>query len=191
MIPGGSSAHVFVISSEGNLLSNTEFLTGWRIGVKKVSIAEAPDDAAETVLIETEPTVGGGLIPKQYYALTGDKIVLVRLEGPEGKITENCYAWPNHMIGPRTLDLSEKSLIDKLADGTWAEKLTALVWIGGEHLDEVPDFNVAHEDDKSKVLAKKLLSNKRVAEEVYKLTLSRNKWISELALDIRKNKLKY
>ena len=59
-------------------------------------------------------------------------------------------------------------LINNLVKGTWAEKLTALTWLGGSH-------------EKDNELVKKLMQNKKIVAEVEMLSKSDDKWTREAA----------
>lgn len=129
-IPGASAAAFVMYPRSGGPPSRSSFSTGWRADVSSVRQMEAPG-ARSVIVIETEGAINGrGL--RQYYAIAGSEIELVRLED-EGKLEPNNYAHPNVTIGPYDSHRDEAEWKRRIAKGAWAERLSALVWLGGRH----------------------------------------------------------
>jgi hypothetical protein len=135
VIPGGSGARIFVTDTKGNLLTESNFSTGWRIDIHDARWLEDGGHGFPCLVVSSSPCMGGGNMDSQYYALLDDTLALVRLEDSTGKIDSADYRYPNHTIGPsvptRTAEKWEAALHSPEA----SEVLRTLVWLGGDHLD--------------------------------------------------------
>ena len=174
--PGDSAARLFVFSERGEILNDQPFSTGWRIAIKSVSKFVEDSTGTEMILIESDPSWGGGDdIYKQFYALMGNSVVLVRLEGPEGGLARNDYDTPHFTIGPVMPWNTSSGLVDKVSKGKWAEKLAALIWLGGKHEDPGDEMK------KDAELAKELLGNEKLLKHITCLSEAKDEWLSQAA----------
>ena len=191
-IPGQSEARVHFLSADGNHIRTSEFSTGWRIALKDARIIRKTAVGYPMIEISTQPDINGREIHRQYYALKGTEIFLVRLETAEGKIVRNDYTAPNLTVGPYVPRRSPQMWKDALASNDLAEVLQALIWLGGRHVDtqrgspftqlgEAAGMKVAVEDIKDAKLAESVRSNREVRKILAGLAKSEKRWILEAA----------
>jgi predicted CopG family antitoxin len=174
-IPGASAAKMFVFSKYGEILNEQHFFTGWRIDIKSVSKFVDESTGTEMILIETDPLQGGGEeIYRQFYALAGNSVVLVRLEGSKGELERNSY---DSGIGPYPPWDSESEVLDRLMKGKRAEKLAVLAWLACEREDE-PCEDSDDAVKKDATLARELLANEKLIRHVTYLSEAKDEWLS-------------
>ena len=98
-IPGNSHLRISLFSPDGELINSSGFDTGWRIGLSDIRFIQVKDIKGEVLEVESHPAINGADIARQYYALVGDKMRLIRLEDSARALTPNAYSFPNHTIG--------------------------------------------------------------------------------------------
>ncbi len=186
IIPGASCASVCVFDDLGHLLSVISFSTGWRIDIVSVEKFKEKNTGTEMVLIRTDPSLDSGEIYKQYYALAGNDIVLIRLEDSDGSLVRNDYNIPHFLIGPDLPANSAPKLVDSVLKGTWVEKLAILTWLGGCHDDPACE-DLEPEVKKDALLTDKVLENKRLIKHINLLCKSQDRWVSKTAKFVLKS----
>ena len=131
MIPGDSRAEAFVFDLQGKLLSHTEFSLGWRSQFESVSLISNDQVGLPLIRILMDRS---DRETEQFYALIGDDLRLIRMDGQAG-LLRNKFVARNWTVGPRIPDRTPEEWENSLRSTNPAEVLWALTWIGGKHWD--------------------------------------------------------
>ncbi|HXQ70752.1 MAG TPA: hypothetical protein VN844_09705 [Pyrinomonadaceae bacterium] len=175
-IPDQSRMRVHLFDANGRILSSDNFGAGWRtvltgFRVRKVSVLNS-----EALVVDTDYCFGGSP-GQQYYAVVGNRLMLVYLE-QDGRFEANGYSHRNQTIGPllnRSADDWEKAL----GSVHEAEVLSALLWLGGDHWNgQPPPYN---EDEAEAKKVSSLRSRDAVRKRLLALSESDNWWIKPAA----------
>jgi hypothetical protein len=177
-IPGQSGIRIHLFNSEGKLLSSAAFSTGWRISLADMKLTYVPEIGREVLVVNSKPEINGRDVAKQYYALIGEKVLLVRLEDSSGKPVRNIYGAPHHTIGPALSGRSAGEWEKVLESRDEAEVLAALTWLGGIHWNpDSPAPEYEHEELSEAYLAEGVRSSKAVKVALSRLARSENAWL--------------
>ena len=181
-IPGDSRLQISLFDLDGKLLDSSEFPAGWRIMLSGIKFVHVKDIGGDVLEVESGASINGADVGRQYYALVGDKMRLIRLEDSKRALRPNTYRSPNHTIGFTEVGRSaadwEKALITK----DKSEILATLTWLGGWHLnvdEAIPDY--WHEDLSEARLAKEVRARPAVKAAVKAMKGSPDAWIREAA----------
>jgi hypothetical protein len=183
MIPRESEAHIFVMDTNGSLLTKCDFSTGWRISIDDARWLDHVGHGFPCLLVCSSPSINGADITSQYYALLDDTLALVRLEDSTGNFETVNYHNPNHTIGP---DPPKRTAVEwelALQSPDPAEILRTLVWLGGAHSDP-PIKDADHmcvEKFEDAALALEVRARPDVRTAVETLTRSNDSWLREAA----------
>ncbi len=178
VIPGETGLSVHVFSPEGRILSSSAFSSGWRIFLTGMKVKYMPEVGREVLEVSSQPSLNGRDVAKEYYALIGEKLLLVRLEDSAGRLIRNYYGAPNHTFGPTITGRTAAEWELALESLDEAEVLAALVWVGGEHWDpreHSPDYK--HEEMSEARLADEVRSLDGVKARLGELVRSENAWV--------------
>jgi len=148
-------------------------------GVKRSRVPEIDRDVLE---VGSRPVINGRDIARQYYALVGDTVTLIRLEDSRGEPVKNIFGAPNHTIGPNLAGRSAAEWEKALGSTDSAETLSALAWLGGRHWDiqkPLPEYE--HEELAEAQLADSVRTRRSVQDAIHKLAKSKNRWVREAA----------
>lgn len=182
MIPGDSRLQVSVFDHQGKLLDSSDFGAGWRIMITKTRFVYMKTFGREVLEVESQPTINGADVRKQYYALIEDRMRLIRLEDSNGDLRVNFYGSPNHTIGFTDVGRSAEDLEKSLISEDTAQSLATLTWLGGDHLDpQMGEPGYYHEDLSEARLVEEVRARPAVKKLVNALKDSRNKWVREAA----------
>jgi hypothetical protein len=129
--PGSDTVSLHVFSRQQKLVAAGRFPTGHRLAVNSVEVARFPRSMSELVLVREQPVTFGPNPRKEYYALSGGSIRLVRLEDGAGQPVPNNCSWGigpdlTKGIGPGGIGVRVERL---LREGTPADRLAALQWL--------------------------------------------------------------
>lgn len=186
MIPGESGIRIHLFNPEGKLRFSSAFSSGWRIALTEMRVRYRPEIGREVLEVGSHPFINGRDVVKQYYALIGEKVLLVRLENSTGRAIPNLYGAPNHTIGLTLVGRSASEWEKALNSQDAVEKLATLMWLGGMHLNpRNPAPEYSHEEMSEAQLADELRSSESVKVALEKLLKSKNPWVrraAELAL---------
>ena len=181
-VPGRSRIYAHVFDTEGGLLGSSDFNCGHRIFLTEMEVAYAPEVGRELLLVHSRPTINGADIARQFYALVGEKVLLVRLEDSGGRLVRNTYASPGHTIGLTLTGRAAKEWEEALASDDVAETLATMTWLGGAHLNpRKPAPEYAHEKHSEARVADEARSREGVRAALDKLTRSENPWVKGAA----------
>ena len=181
-IPGECGIRVHIFSLEGKLLSSSAFTSGWRITLTEMKFKFMSEIGREVLEVSSEPVINGRDVAKQYYALIGEKVLLIRLEDSGGQLIRNIYGTPNHTIGYTLNGRSAKEWEKALESNDTAEILATLTWLGGIHWNPqnpLPEY--AHEEMSEARLADDVRSREGVKIELRRLMQSENTWVKSAA----------
>lgn len=182
LVPGGSSACVLLLDGGSHRINSWSFQTGWRITLNNASFDFSADLGSDMIVLHMSRYVNGRNVAKEYFALSGDRLRLVRLESDKGEAVQNEYVFPNFEIGIVPTGEMEEEWIDMLRSANKADVLSALVFFGGRHITEA-QRGFASEPSESKYasLFEKLISSSRIRELIAGLSNSENEWIRQAA----------
>lgn len=184
-IPGDCGLYFQIFDSSGNHINSLSFKAGWRIDLKDIKIRYSSEIGREIVEVSSEPVINGRDIVKQFYALVGKEILLIRLENSKGQAVKNDYTAPNFTIGLNISGRSENYWENSLKSGDSANLLASLTWLNGIHInpEKLPAFykKVPHETISEAKLALKVQNNKNIKLVIQNLSNSENNWIKEAA----------
>jgi len=175
-------AHVF--TEEGEWLSTEDFSGGWCImwGLPRAVHLTSVD--AEVLKI-----IAGSSIDKfarwtQYYGLRNNRLVLLRLEDASGKAIPNENGAPNWTVGPILKSPKEVPWEESLSSEDPVERLSALVWLGGTHVNpNLPtEWKYSHEDVTVGAFCEELRNRPGISARLHDLAASPNPWVREAAL---------
>src|SRR5260370_20131823 len=93
-IAGGSSACIQLFDSKAKKVNSWSFQTGWRIALVDGSIEYSSDLASDMIVLHTGPVINGLNIAKEYFAISGDRLRLVRMENDNDVLVQNAYGFP-------------------------------------------------------------------------------------------------
>lgn len=191
--PGQSGARIHIFNEQWQVISKTEFSTGWRIDITDASIKYEAIVDQNIIDIQTVPDINGAIIPHQILTVINDRIALLRIEDAEGHLIPNTYSYPNHTLGPPVPVRTAAAWGETLRSGSSPEILEALMWIAGDHLHpkmidqmKIDGEEVYDEGMEEARVIEELRTNQEVREMISGLTQSNNPWIAEtanLALD--------
>ena len=182
MIPGSSSARIYIFDTVGRQLTKNEFQTGWRIDIDDARWVADSGHGFPCLLVESSPAILGGGITCQYYAFLQDSFALVRLEDRTGKVVPVDYDSPSHAIGPAVPERTPDQWEAVLHSSDHAEVLRTLVWLGGRHSDPPPngdDSYIERFEEANRALVTRRRPGVRTAVEA--LSRSEDGWVREAA----------
>lgn len=183
MVPGGSKACVRAISSRGVSTSTSCFETGWRLRPDSVAIERYSALLGDVVVLQMARNINGRDIKKEYFAIRGDRVQLIRLEDSSGQAVANSYRAANLEIGIRPRASTLEEWVELLDSSDRVDVLSALVFLGGEHLTKQdydalpPDFRPEIQDS----LFVRLIKQSEIRERILFLSRSSDKWIQQAA----------
>ncbi len=155
-----------VLDGAGEVLSTTDFNTGWRMYLRRARLATVPFLDQPVLAMETELVRGWSTAIVQYYVLLQDMPVLVRLEAMDGTAMRNSYSHSHVVSGPPVPRRSRDEWLEALSSEDSRKVLAALLWLGGTHRRENREVN-------------SLRDHPSVRFALTKLAVSENKWIAE------------
>ena len=200
-IPGNSKAGVHIFTETGELVVTSEFLTGYRIGIRDARLIEDSIIDVPVLEITSQPMTGRN-IRKQFYGLLRDRVLLERLEDDRHKIARNMYTERHYIIGPEVLNRPAEDLEAVLRADAHANILALLTWMSGIHgnnklrseiddsldqrnggYDKINEARVTFHVGVSKYneIIRDLLERQFVKERLSQLRNSENQWIREAA----------
>jgi hypothetical protein len=181
-IPGKSGLRIQLFNLEGKLLKSMSFDSGWRIALTDIKVNYSPKIDREIIEVNSEPVINGRDVVKQYYALIGEKIMLIRLEDSKGQPIRNVYGAPNCIIGLNITGRSEEEWKKTFESNDMAEILASLSWLNGIHWN--PQQNQTenwYENINEAKLVEKVRSDENIKGRVKNLTKSKNSWLKDAA----------
>jgi hypothetical protein len=188
-IPGDARLRVHVFDAQGKTLSASDFTCGDRIGVTGVKRTRMPESEVgvqesdvDVLEVGSRGSYGGRDLARQFYALLGDAVVLVRLEDSQGTPVANTFSVPNHTIGPPLPPRTAAEWERALGSSDPAEALSALMWVGGEHINiKMPLPWVWAEEMEEARLAADVRSRPVVRELIRLRANCDNRWMRDAA----------
>jgi hypothetical protein len=177
-IPGGSQLCVHLFSLDGKLLNMQAFEAGWRIGLEEVMMANLLEIDRPVLQVNCKPYINGANVAKQYYALIGKKLRLIRLERDTQELAANYYYASNKIIGPAIHAESVGEVKDSLKSTDNAEVLAYLTWLSAIHLSSA---NFENDPISQPNLVNQVKRNIYLKELLFNLEQSENVWIQQAA----------
>jgi hypothetical protein len=178
-IPGGSSACVQLFDSTNRRTNSWSFRAGWRAELYDASMEYSKELDSDLIVLRTAPVINGRNIAKEFFALKDDRLRFIRLENDKGKLVQNEYIFPNYEIGiiPNANTVEQWTAL--LQSKEKADVLSALVFLGGKHIDELLP---GPRESTYVNLYRELAASARIHELIEGLSKSENAWIREAAL---------
>jgi acylphosphatase len=181
-IPGNSGLWIKIFNSEGKLINSLSFDTGWRIELKDIKVKYSKAIQRKVIEVGSEPVINGRDVTKQFYALIGKEILLIRLEDSKGNAIQNIYGAPNYIIGLNKTGRSVGEWESALQSEDTAEILSALSWLNGVHWnpskEQTENF---YENINEANLVEKVRASQIVEEKISELLRSENTWLKDAA----------
>ena len=186
-IPGTSGICAHVFDAEGSLLDTSDFNSGHRIFLTEMKVEHSPEIGRAVLVIDSKGSVNGADIARQFYALVGEQLLLIRLEDSGGRLARNTYVAPNHTIGVRLAGRSANEWARVLKSSDAAQALAALTWLGGTHLNpRTRAHGHSLEDIREARLVEGLRSREDIKKTINALIDSENAWLRGAAELTRK-----
>ncbi|MBI3098295.1 MAG: hypothetical protein HYY93_08655 [Planctomycetes bacterium] len=129
-IPGESEARVNLISEEGDRLWESTFETGYRILAGTPTLLRETRLGVPLIEIPSLPQAHGLDIGRQYYALAGDSLALVRLEDTAGHAIRNHLGTCQNTVGPFPPRRSAVEWEAEVCSVDTGRRMAALLWLG-------------------------------------------------------------
>jgi hypothetical protein len=182
LVPGGTSACIQLFDATPTLIRNQCFQTGWRNQLISASLEYSEELSSDLVVIRTLPVINGRDIRKEYFAISEDRVRLVRLEDSGGAGVQNEYVFPNYEIGAAPPAQTVEAWTSLLQSQDRSDVLSALVFLGGRHLDE-HERKLHSESRESKYapLFQQLVTTTAIRELISQLRNSDSPWIRDAA----------
>ena len=177
--PGESILQVHIFDNAGNLLNKQEFSTGWRAAITAIKIRSLDTIKQPTLIVQGEYYFGGKPF-YQYYALSGDQIVMVYNVTDYGFDRIN-YWMSNAQIGPM-IQRSADEWEEALESSDNIEILSALMWLSGPHSNIDPAGPKEAYSEERKFLM--VRGRPSVQKRLVQLSESDNFWIKSAASSI-------
>ncbi len=197
-VPDVSGVRVHIFDPSWKRVVKQTFPTGYRFFLREAKVSSdnplrqdllvtVTDSAGPFIAIEGEPkrpAFEQGMYQRQYYALVGDRLAMVRLEDDEGRIARNNYRWSAPSKGPPVTKRTALQWLHCLRSPMPAEQLAALVWLSGYHLSsKEPRYkNVNQESVSDSRRFEAVRDSLQTRKAVARLTHSKNRWVREYAL---------
>jgi hypothetical protein len=179
-IPGGSSACVQLFDAAAKKMKSWCFQTGWRIDLGGASLEYSGDLGSDLLVVHTAPVINGQNIAKEYFAISEDRLRLVRLENNKGELVQNEYVLPNYEIGIVPGAATSEEWVHLLESKDNVVLLAALTFLGGRHIDgRDRDFAPGQHAGKYAELFQEIQGNPRIRDLVENLSNSDNEWVRQ------------
>jgi hypothetical protein len=182
--PGYTDIRLTLLDQVGNVISETNFGTGWRCYLQDVKLEAATKERFPIIVLEQGPTPGPGPdYAKQYYGWVGGRFDLVRLEDSKGIATRTDYYIKHFQCGPPLPKQTEAAWEADLLSGNRLKVLRALTWLGGSHWDLRAGDPVdnQHEEVDAILLVRNVRAREKVIARLKELAMSQDQWLKEAA----------
>lgn len=180
IIPGQSTLRICIFDKAGHLLNQQEFATGWRAAIASIRIRKPYQLEHQALVVQGEYYFGGAVF-YQYYALSGNQIVLI-YNRTNYAFDPISYGSSDVEIGPM-IERSADEWQEALESSDNVEILSALMWLSGSHSDIDPAKEDNSEGRKFLTVRARASVQKRLAQ----LSESDNFWIRSAASSITAN----
>jgi len=136
--PGQTWHYIYFFDESGKMLGSSHFSAGWRVCPSGARLTTRAGLDAPLLKMEGDGLGSFAFAPGvvAYYALLGERAVLVRLEDGRGKVLRNWYGCEYPLIGPTPPERTAEEWVRALSSPDKVEVLQALLWVGGLHHDE-------------------------------------------------------
>jgi hypothetical protein len=195
-VPDATTIRVHVFDRDWTRIATQEIVTRAAFRVAELNILyENPTDESLLVATIASTVPAGGQenerrltweraqLQRQYYALTGGRFVMVRLEGADRQIVPNDYRGGAHVTGPTHPQRTAKAWIRCLSAGNPTDQLATLVWLTGTHLSSqtARDSDVERESIADSELVEEVRSSAETERALRELVDSMEPWVQEYA----------
>lgn len=197
MIPGTSAMRVHVFDEQWNRICKQAYPVGYRFFLNEISVTRQADLGQHLIVTKTTcagpffvgndgsktPAFEQGPYQRQYYALLGTNIVMVRLEDDKGELARNHYAWSAPSKGPAVPKRIKTEWIKSLGSTNSVEQLAALVWLTGGHLPSKEERKADHNQESiaDSTLYESVRDDPETKRLLQDLTKHKTEWIREYA----------
>jgi hypothetical protein len=134
-------------------------------------------------VVRTAPVINGRDVAKEYFSFGDDRLRVVRLEDSKGAAVQNDYIFQNSEIGIVPSAQTVQDWAGLLRSEDKADVLSALVFLGGRHLDEQERMALPEpHESKYAALFQELLADVTIRGLIAQLGTSRDPWIRDAAI---------
>ena len=164
-------------------IESSSFQTGWCNLLIDASIENSPQLGVDLLVLRTSHVINGRDIANEYSSLSNDRFHVVRLEDSKGAAVQNNYVFPNYEIGVIPSARSVEDWTRLLQSKDKSDVLSALVFLGGHHLDEKERMLLPGPHESSyAALFQQLVDSPPIHDLILELTNSDNPWIRDAAI---------
>ena len=182
-IPGSSGLHVHEFNLAGQFLRSANFSVGYRMDLTETKIMNIPELDREVITVRSQPVFNfAKQYEKQYYALIGDDVLLVRFEDGNGRMIRNDYDPTHFTIGHTIIGRPAEAWEQALNSQDTAEVLSTLTWLSGRHRKPgSSQLGPTDEELSESILVNNVRLNSGVKLRLESLTHAENAWVREAA----------
>ncbi len=181
-IPGGASARVHLFDRSGKSIDAWSFNVGWRIFLYDASFEYSTALASNLIVLHTAKTINGRDVAKEILAIDKDRPLLVRLENSKGETIPNEYIISEIEVNVTPNAKSVEVFVTLLESSDKADVLSALVFLGGRHLDDPRWIRLpGPHESKYAAVFQEVIGDPRIQASIMRLTMSDNDWIKQAA----------
>ncbi len=176
--PFPGKCRITLIQSDGSIRAQSAF---W-VHLSEIRVSNLKE-SVEPIFV-AGLTYRGFNFGREYYAILGDRIDLVRIERTGEKIDRNSNFRKHTRSGPETINQPVSAWEADLASENQALILRALTWIGGRHLNPKQGDQLQDQIDESldEIRAVRAVrASPRIITRIKELLKSDNRWIREAA----------
>ncbi len=184
-VPDVSGVRIHLFDKGWKRVVKQEFPTGYRLRIKDVTLDEnaaLQQNLLVVRVVGSSPLVGEAE-RKEFYALSKENFVLVRLENEDGQPFRNSYNSRVPFIGPHVTQQSGENWIKQLRSDDPVEQLGALMWLTGRHLPstEKRRENVNEESREDALIWESVRDAAETGPILQKLSESPHAWVRDYA----------
>ncbi|MFN7923955.1 MAG: hypothetical protein U0Q16_27890 [Bryobacteraceae bacterium] len=181
VIPGGSTARVVLLDAGGRQILGRSFQTGWRMTPGRATFRYSPGLGRDLVALDMERFANGRNIAREYFAISGDDLHLIRLEDDKREAVQNDCVYPNYEIGFAPPAKTVAEFVRMLESNDKTEVLAALVFLGGRHLTDSRRLAFGYRESVHAQTFRTVIADARIQDLIARHRRSQSQWIRQYA----------
>ena len=174
-----------ILDLQGAPVKNWIFWVGWKAFFESAQWMDSDELKRPLFKITTSSMPAGRDIANQYYDLSDDRLLLVRIEKRDGKATVNDYMYRNMMLGLPPEAKSTEDWLHMLSSANTSEVLAALVFLAGNHTELVRPGEPRQNPNWP--LYTGLMTDQRILARIAELRNTKDRLVREAALLVPEN----
>ncbi len=181
IVPGGSSACVYLLDAGLQYIGSWCFQAGWRMGFRRVSFEYSQALDSELLIFEMFPYVNGRDIRKEVFSLKADSLKFIRLEDSRGNAVQNDSVFANYEIGFLPPSQSPQDAVAMLESADKSDVLFALMLLGGRYVPESERRGLDRMESRHAERFRAWIAVPRIRKLIEELCNSEDVWIRQAA----------